>query len=342
MGSRRELVALALQRAPSLRPDEKLLVWDLVADEAAFASLSLRDLESFVGRRFESAAWAPASLLEAAAEDAILLARIGARQVLFDDPEYPPLLRETFRPPFGLYYRGTSLPADVPCAAIVGTRSPTGRGLDAARRLAFGLAASGLPVVSGLARGIDAAAHRGAIEACGPTCAVLPCGPDAIYPPSNKELAAAILDSGGLLMTEYPPDSGMHKYRFPERNRIIAGVARACAVVEAPEGSGALITAEHALQEGRDVWVSAPCSGGPRSAGSDRLEADGARALSFAAELLEDWGLRVPAAARRACFMPSTLALAAASPSPGGAGRSLAASLRAELGLAAAGAELHG
>ncbi len=99
-----------------------------------------------------------------------------------------------------------------------------------------------------------------------------------------------MLDGGGLLLSEYPPGEEIHKFRFPERNRIIAGMSRACVVVEAPAKSGALITADHALDEGRDVWVSAECLGGPRSAGADRLAADGARAIVDAGDLLEDWG----------------------------------------------------
>jgi DNA processing protein len=100
-----------------------------------------------------------------------------------------------------------------------------------------------------------------------------------------------MLEGGGLLLSEYPPGTEIHKYRFPERNRIIAGLCRACIVVEAPAKSGALITAEHALDEGRDVWVAADCIGGQRSAGIDRLAAEGAPALRDAAELLIDWGV---------------------------------------------------
>lgn len=324
----RELLALAVQRMPQLRPDEKLLVWDLVDDEASFGALSVRDIESFIDRRLANAEWKPSGLLSAAESDARFLSRIGAYHVRFDDPRYPALLRETFRSPFGLYCRGLPLPPGRPCAAIVGTRMPTGRGLLAAGELAAGLAEEGIPVISGLARGIDAAAHRGSLRGGGPTCAVLPGGLDSIYPPSNRGLAAAILESGGLLVTEYAPGAEMHKYRFPERNRIIAGIARACVVVEAPAGSGALITADHALQEGRDVWVSRPCLGGPRSAGMDKLAADGAPALDGAPDLLEDWGLLAKGSARAAPRRAE-----AGLPAEDGEGRRLAASMRDELEL---------
>jgi DNA processing protein len=153
-------------------------------------------------------------------------------------------------------------------------------------------------VVSGLARGIDAAAHRGALAGASRSraagcvvCAVLPCGIDRVYPPSNRGLAADVVDAGGLLLSEYPPGEEIRRYRFPERNRIIAGLCRACVVVEAPAKSGALITAEHALDEGRDVWVAGACLGGPRGAGIDRLAADGAQPLDEALDILEDWGI---------------------------------------------------
>ena len=119
---------------------------------------------------------------------------------------------------------------------------------------------------------------------------MLPCGIDRIYPAGNRRLAGEILELGGLLVSEYPPGEEILKFRFPERNRIIAGMSRACVVVEAPAKSGALITAEHALDEGRDVWVMGDCLGGPRSGGADRLASEGARILNEAGDILEDWG----------------------------------------------------
>jgi len=337
----RELVALALQRATPLRPDERLLVWDLVTDEASFAALSLRDLEAMICRRIEGSRFSAPALLAEAERDAELLDRLGSWLLVIDDPRYPPLLREAYRPPFALYCRGRPLPPFPASVAVVGTRMPTGRGLEAAHELGAGLAQAGIPVISGLARGIDSAAHRGALAAGGFTCAILACGADAVYPPSNKGLAAELLEAGGLLATEYPPGSEMHKYRFPDRNRVIAGIARSCVVVEAPAGSGALITSDHALQEGRDVWVSAACLGGSRSAGSDALAADGARALRDAAELLEDWGAVADAAISMSRNAPIGMAAGrdlgnASRLSPRTAGEAaggLAASLRAELKL---------
>jgi DNA processing protein len=332
MNERRLILALAIARIPCLRPEERLLLWDLVDDEIALSSLLLEELEEIVGRELGRAwgartggmrPWSPISCLETAARDARFLERSGGRFVHYDDPEYPRALRETTRPPFGLFVRGSLPDPAVDAVAIVGTRMPTGRAIDSAFSLARDLAEEGVPVVSGLARGIDAAAHRGALAASfpdigggvtaatyadrvpgttyadrvpGTTYAVLPCGIDRVYPTGHRSLAAAILESGGGLVSEYPPDTDIRTYRFPERNRIIAGFCRACVVVEAPARSGALITAEHALDEGRDVWVVADCLGGPRSAGVDRLEEDGALALRGADDLLEDWG-RAPKAA---------------------------------------------
>jgi DNA processing protein len=302
----RLILALAIVRIPCLRSEEKLLLWDLLDDEFSLSSLSLRDLESTVGRDLVRLSWAPDAYIEAALSDTRFLERSGCRFVAYDDLAYPLSLRETARPPFGLFVRGLAGDSAVgafaaaEAVAMVGTRMPTGRGLDAAFSIAHDLSTAGITVVSGLARGIDAACHRGTLAGPSagtafpnspalPTYAVLPCGLDRIYPPGNRALASAILEGGGLLISEYPPETEIHKYRFPERNRIIAGLSRACIVVEAPAKSGALITAEHALDEGRDVWVAADCLGGQRSAGIDRLAADGAPALSTAEELLRDW-----------------------------------------------------
>jgi DNA processing protein len=299
---KRLVLALSIQRIPFLRSDEKLLLWDLVDDELSLSVLLSRDVEAAIGRGLGERPWTPDSYLEAAVRDAVYLERSGCRFIHFDDGGYPEALRETSRPPFGLFARGTPLSSGARSVAIVGTRLPTGRGLASAFELSSGLAEAGVTVISGLAKGIDSAAHRGAMAGfrsarsarSGPesgTCAILPCGIDAVYPPGNRRLAQEILEEGGLLLSEYPPGEEIRKYRFPERNRIIAGMSRACVVVEAPAKSGALITAEHALDEGRDVWVSLPCLGGPRSAGIDRLAAEGAPVAGSAADILADWGL---------------------------------------------------
>jgi DNA processing protein len=322
---KRLVLALAIQRIGYLRPEEKLLIWDIVDDELSLSLLLYRDVEAAIGRGLGERTWDPESFLEDAIRDARFLQRSGCRFIHFDDEAYPSALRATSRPPFGLFARGLDLDPTADSVSIVGTRLATGKGLGAAFDLACGLAREGVAVVSGLARGIDAAAHRGALSAGGATCAVLPCGIDRVYPTSNRPLAAEMLERGGLLLSEYPPGEEIRRYRFPERNRIIAGLSRACVVIEAPLKSGALITADHALDEGRDLWVPRERLGGPRSAGIDRLAADGAQALDAAGDLLEDWGMESRLEAGRP----------AARERRGDEGRRLAAALYDELAIGA-------
>jgi len=279
-------------------------------------------VERIIGRPLPGRSFLPCALLSEAEGDAALLERLGASFVGIDEEAYPPALREIPTAPFGLYLRGEALPSERPALAIVGTRYPTPAGLRTAQEAAADCAHSGLPVVSGLARGIDSAAHRGALSRRGFTCAVLPCGIESVYPAGNRGLASAILEAGGLLLSEYPPGSEIYRSRFPERNRIISGLARGTLVVEAPAGSGALITADFALEQGRDVFVAAACLGGPRSAGLDRLAAEGAKCVARPRDILEDWDLT------------GTYATDAPADNEGESeGLSLAASLRAELGL---------
>ena len=172
-----------------------------------------------------------------------------------DRPGYPPLLAELHDPPACLYLRGG--PAEIlsrTAVAVVGARSCSRYGAQVARELARELAAAGVVVVSGLARGIDGEAHRGALAAEGLTVAVLGCGIDRDYPRAHAQLAGRIVQSG-LVVSEYPPGVEPAPWRFPARNRIVAGLARATVVVEARERSGALITADFALELGRDVFA---------------------------------------------------------------------------------------
>jgi DNA processing protein len=322
----RRLGLLALQRLAFLRPAEKLSLRDLLDGGASLALLSLSDIESAIHRCLGDREYRPQGLLEAARRDAELLEGLGARFVALGEAGYPAALAEIPEPPFGLYLRGMDLPAEAPAVAVVGTRHPTGAGVEEALRLSGELSSAGLPVVSGLALGIDAAAHRGAIASGGFTCAVLPCGVESVYPAGNRGLAARILEAGGLLASEYPPGTEIRKSRFPERNRIISGLCRGLLVVEAPSGSGALITADFALEQGRDVFVDASRLGGAQSCGLDRLAADGARPVSSAAEVIAEWGLKPLGYGRAFQYIEGE------SHESSIEGRSLAAALRAELG----------
>lgn len=178
-----------------------------------------------------------------------------------------------------------------PAVALVGARSCSSYGRSVARSLGRDLAAAGLVVVSGLARGVDGEAHRGALDGGGVTVAVLGCGVDRDYPAAHAELARRICESGGLVVSEYEPGVEPAPWRFPARNRIIAGLCRATVVVEARERSGALITADFALEEGRDVLAVPGEITSSLSAGTNALLRLGAAPVTRADDLLELYGL---------------------------------------------------
>ena len=207
--------------------------------------------------------------------------------------ELPPLLAAIHDPPPGLFVRGAA-PLDVlerPAVAVVGARACSGYGASVARMLGRELAAAGLVVVSGLARGVDAEAHRGALDAGGLTVAVLGCGIDRDYPAAHAPLAARIAECG-LLVSEYAPGVEPAPWRFPARNRIIAGLCAVTAVVEARERSGALITADLALEEGREVFAVPGEIGSTLSAGTNGLLKLGAAPLVEVGDVLAAYGLQ--------------------------------------------------
>ena len=196
---------------------------------------------------------------------------------------YPEALRGVPGAPLLLYRAGKDRPGG-DAVAVVGSRAPTGPGREFARILSQELAARGWTVVSGMARGIDAAAHRGALRAGGRTVAVLGCGVDVVYPREHAELREAILESGAVY-SEYPPGSLPMPHRFPERNRIVSGLSRGVVVAEAPERSGALITARLALDQGREVMAVPGNPWYPHTAGSNRLLREGAAPVCSAADV---------------------------------------------------------
>jgi DNA processing protein len=220
------------------------------------------------------------------------LAAAGIRWLPRSDPAFPAALRSIFDPPPGLFLRGAGEAAllDRPAVAIVGARACSGYGSHVARSFGRELAGAGLLVVSGLARGVDGEAHRGALDGGGATVAVLGCGVDRDYPAAHRELARRICDDG-LVVSEYPPGVEPAPWRFPARNRIIAGLAQATVVVEARERSGALITADLALEDGREVFAVPGEITSAVSAGSNGLLRQGATAATSAADVLEAFGL---------------------------------------------------
>lgn len=221
---------------------------------------------------------APASRLEELRER-------GVRVLSYRGPGYPHRLTHLHQPPPALYLEGP-LELHERAVAVVGTRSATSYGRRAARDLAGGLARAGWTVVSGLARGIDTAAHRAALDAGGETAAVLGSGLDHRYPSSNRGLYDRIAESG-LLVTEFPPEQPPRKWTFPKRNRIIAALSAGVVVVQAPSRSGALITADQALELGREVFAVPGPIGAPASDGTHQLLRSGAPLAARAADVLD-------------------------------------------------------
>ena len=222
------------------------------------------------------------------------------RRLTRSDPSYPPLLAAIHDPPPQLWIRGDADPEllSQPAVAIVGARACSSYGRAVARSLGRDLTAAGVIVVSGMARGVDGEAHRGAVEAGGPTVAVLGCGIDRDYPAAHAELARRISETG-LIVSEYEPGVEPAPWRFPARNRIIAGLSRAVVVVEARERSGALITVDFALEQGRDVLVVPGEITSALSAGVNALLRHGAAPALSVDDVLEAIGVVVAKAKRR-------------------------------------------
>ena len=287
----RVVVALALSQMSFLGPASRLRVSRrLTADRlrvmsaADVGDLGSRAPSDATSRRLERGSYYLAAS-ERAAES---LTRLGVGCIFLWQPGYPRWLREVHDPPLVLYYRGRKPDPGTPKVAVVGTRSPTGLGRERAFRLGYDLVQAGVPVISGLARGIDIAAHRGAVAAASAgrcmTIGVLGCGIDQIYPKSSRELGRKMLEQG-CIVSEYPPGVPPLRYHFPMRNRIIAGLSVATVIVEAPRRSGALITADCAIAEGREVMVHGDVLGSGRSAGCLQLYEQGAAAVAGVDEL---------------------------------------------------------
>ena len=225
--------------------------------------------------------------------------RLDADILTIQDAGYPNRLRNIYDPPCLLYVRGR-LPAfdDEASIAVVGTRDCTPYGISSAEKLGYGLAAGGAVVVSGLARGVDSAALRGALRAGGTVTAVLGNGLDVVYPPENRYLYEDVA-AAGALVSEYPPGTSPEARHFPVRNRIMSGLCVATLVVEAPARSGALITAGTALEQGRDVFAAPGPIDAPASVGCNRLIRDGAGLVTDAWDILGEYEPRFPDKLRR-------------------------------------------
>src|SRR6266446_527592 len=219
----------------------------------------------------------------------IRVRKLGSDVLILDDGIYPALLREIYDPPIVIYVKGAWEEClDLPCVAIVGSRKSSTYGQNAALMLARDLAQRGVTIVSGFARGIDAAAHKGALEAGGRTVAILGTGIDRVYPRDHRKLADDILNNRGALVTQFPLGTPPVSENFPYRNRIISGLSLGTVVVEAAENSGSLITARLAIEQNREVFAVPGPITTSRSRGPHRLIKDGAKLVEGIDDILNE------------------------------------------------------
>ena len=221
------------------------------------------------------------------------VAASGAQALTWESADYPGLLRQIPAAPPVLFVRGAFAPVDDWAVAVVGTRRLSAYGRLVTHDLATALARNGITIVSGLARGIDGVAHRAALEADGRTIAVMGCGIDRVYPPEHRDLAHAIVDGHGALVTDFPLGTEPSSINFPARNRLISGLALGVLVIEAGERSGALITARFALEQDRDVFAVPGNVNSPVSVGTNRLIQQGAKLVTRIEDILEELNLRM-------------------------------------------------
>ncbi|ABO50503.1 DNA protecting protein DprA [Desulforamulus reducens MI-1] len=218
------------------------------------------------------------------------LEKISCKVLTIDDETYPYLLKCIHDPPPAIFVRGHLPQDDCIGIAIIGSRKPSPYGLVVTETLAGELARGGIEIISGMARGIDSASHRAALMNNGMTMAVLGCGPDIVYPRENEKLMKQIIEKGAII-TEFPPGTMPEPWHFPSRNRIISGLSSAVVVIEAAEKSGALITADFALEQGREVMAVPGNINNPKSAGTNKLIKQGASLVTGALDILKELGI---------------------------------------------------
>lgn len=249
------------------------------ADEIALAQtgiLSKDNITAIVSKQAKDSAESVMQELEAKHIDVVTL----------EDDSYPYLLKNICDPPVCLYVKGKLLPEE-PMVAVVGSRKASGYGLSSAKKISAELSGYNICVISGMARGIDTAAHQGALSMGGRTIAVFGCGLDIVYPPENKKLMERILEKG-VVLSEYPPGVQPAPHHFPIRNRIVSGMSVGVLVVEASEKSGSLITAQLALEQGRDVYALPGNVISINSKGTNKLIQDGAKLVTSVQDIVEE------------------------------------------------------
>jgi DNA processing protein len=281
---------LALARAPGLHLDP-LRAAGLEGAPLQLVGMAAAKLRG-LGLAEAAAAWLSHPDESLIARDRAWMSRTGARLLCCDGPDFPPLLHEIAAAPVALYVLGDPAVLLAAQLAIVGSRNPTASGARTAREFSAFIARAGLVITSGLALGIDAAAHEGALAGGGRTVAVLGCGLEQCYPPENAGLAARIAAGGGAVVSEFPPGTPPLKENFPRRNRLISGLSLGTLVVEAARQSGSLITARLAAAQGREVFAIPGSIHNPLSRGCHELLRSGAKLVESAPEVLAE--LKIP------------------------------------------------
>ncbi|MCL2243236.1 MAG: DNA-processing protein DprA [Treponema sp.] len=293
--SERSILDLVIALLPGLKPVDRIKLLQIFDREEDFIVQFRSDIENILKHGLNQF-WDIDEVCARAGQIDAICRKRSIEWVSWKDEAYPPMLREMYDPPSVIFYRGRLPYPGKPLLGMVGTRKPSPEASAQSFLLACGAGRTGISVVSGLALGIDAMSHRGNLAGGVPGYAVLGSGTDEIYPASNRHLAKQILDSGGALISEYPPGTRPYKGNFPARNRIISALSRSVLIVEAPQKSGALHTASFALEQGRDLWVAS--TGIQRhdgalydKRGTVKLAYDGAEIIYSVADILKKWNI---------------------------------------------------
>ncbi len=279
---------LALSLTPGLGPTRSRRLVEFFGSAAAVLRATLTELEATGMQAVSAQSLATGKSAELAREEIARAASAGAVLISLDDPRYPTRLKEIYDPPLALYVRGDVEMLALPGIAVVGTRHPTPYGSGMAERLATDLAAQGLVILSGMARGVDTAAHRATLAAKGRTVAIFGTGVDVIYPKENSRLSQQILAGGGTLVSEFPMGTFAAPQNFPIRNRILSGMSCGVLVVEAAEYSGTRITARCALEQNREVFAVPGNVTNKNSWGPNTLIKQGAKLVATWEDVWED------------------------------------------------------
>ncbi|MCL2441011.1 MAG: DNA-processing protein DprA [Treponema sp.] len=290
----RGLLDLIISILPGLKITDKIMLELSFENEDQLFIQSKKDIEEILKREIKDF-WDISEFRDKAGRIDTICKMRSINWVSYTEAGYPPLLREMYDPPSVIFYRGTLPNPEKSLLGMVGTRTPSTQASEQAYKIAGNIGRNGVSVISGLALGIDAMSHRGNLISGMPGYAVLGSGIDEIYPTANKPLAKRILDSGGAIISEYPPGVPPSKWTFPARNRIIAALSRSVLIVEAPKKSGALITAAFALEQGKDLWVasSGVQEGTYDREGTIKLACDGADVINSSCDILEKWNVEI-------------------------------------------------